>query len=172
MIMKKALFLDRDGIINVDTKYLHKAEDVIFNDGIFELCSAALQKGYILIVVTNQAGIARGYFTEDDVITLHEWMKQKFAEKGITITAFYYSPYHPKGTIEKYKQDSDCRKPKPGLFIQAVKEHNIDINQSLMVGDKESDRIELPHLKSVVIKSHYCEENYDFETILDVVKIL
>lgn len=170
--MNKALFLDRDGIINEDTKYLHKAEDVVFIDGIFELCRTAQQKGYILIVVTNQAGIARGYFTEKDVLTLHEWMKKQFAEKGIQIRAFYYSPYHPSGVIEQYKKDSDCRKPKPGLFIQAVKDHNIDINQSLMVGDKQSDRIQLEGLRSVVIKSMYSPDNYDFEKLLDVVEIL
>lgn len=170
--MNKALFLDRDGIINEDTKYLHKAEDVVFTDGIFELCNAAQQKGYLLIVVTNQAGIARGYFTEEDVITLHDWMKKQFAEKGILISDFYYSPYHPSGVIESYKKDSNCRKPKPGLFIQAVKDHNIDINQSLMVGDKQSDRIQLEGLKSVVIKSRYSPENYDFEKLIDVVGIL
>ncbi|HEX2956591.1 MAG TPA: HAD family hydrolase [Chitinispirillaceae bacterium] len=170
--MNKALFLDRDGIINEDTKYLHKAEDVVFIDGIFDLCSKAQQKGYILIVVTNQAGIARGYFTEEDVLTLHEWMKKQFAEKGIQISGFYYSPYHPSGVIERYKKDSDCRKPKPGLFIQAARDHNIDINQSLMVGDKQSDRIQLEGLRSVVIKSRYSPENYDFEKLLDVVGIL
>jgi D-glycero-D-manno-heptose 1,7-bisphosphate phosphatase len=172
MAENKALFLDRDGIINVDTKYLHRTEDVVFIDGIFELCRIAQQKGYLLIVVTNQAGIARGYFNEDDVKNLHGWMKQKFAEKGITLTAFYYSPYHPDGVIEEYKRDSDCRKPKPGLFIKASEEHNINISQSLMVGDKQSDRIELPGLKSVMIKSRYSKENYDFENILDVIKIL
>ncbi len=170
--MNKALFLDRDGIINEDTKYLHKAEDVVFIDGIFELCRTAQQKGYILIVVTNQAGIARGYFTEKDVLTLHEWMKKQFAEKGIQISAFYYSPYHPSGVIEQYKKDSDCRKPKPGLFIQAVKDYNIDINQSLMVGDKQSDRIQLEGLRSVVIKSRYSPDNYDFENLLDILGIL
>jgi D-glycero-D-manno-heptose 1,7-bisphosphate phosphatase len=170
--MNKALFLDRDGIINEDTKYLHKAEDVVFIDGIFELCSIAQQKGYILIVVTNQAGIARGYFTEEAVHTLHEWMKKQFVEKGILISDFYYCPYHPSGIIEHYKKDSDCRKPKPGLFIQAIKDHNIDINQSLMVGDKQSDRIQLEGLRSVVIKSRYSPENYDFENLLDVVGIL
>jgi D-glycero-D-manno-heptose 1,7-bisphosphate phosphatase len=170
--MNKALFLDRDGIVNEDTKYLHKAEDVVFIDGIFELCRIAQQKGYILIVVTNQAGIARGYFTEEDVLTLHEWMKKQFAEKGIHISDFYYSPYHPSGVIEQYKKDSNCRKPKPGLFIQAINDHNIDLNQSLMVGDKQSDRIQLEGLRSVVIKSRYSPENYDFEKLLDVVGVL
>ncbi|MBN1602585.1 MAG: HAD family hydrolase [Chitinispirillaceae bacterium] len=172
MTQNKALFLDRDGIINVDTKYLHKSENVIFIDGIFELCRAAQLKGYLLIVVTNQAGVARGYFTEEDVRVLHKWIKNKFAEQGITLTAFYYSPFHPEGVVEKYRKDSDCRKPKPGLFIKAAEEHNININQSLMIGDKQSDRIQLEGLTSVVIKSRYSKENFDFENILDVIKIL
>jgi D-glycero-D-manno-heptose 1,7-bisphosphate phosphatase len=172
MNQNKALFLDRDGVINVDTKYLHKSEDVIFVDGIFELCRAAELKGYLLIVVTNQAGIARGYFTEEDVKILHEWMTEKFAEQGITLTAFYYSPFHPEGVIEEYKKDSDCRKPKPGLFIKAAREHNIDITRSIMIGDKPSDRIQLEGLTSVVIKSRYSKETFDFENILDVIKIL
>ena len=125
--MKKALFLDRDGIVNVDTKYLHKVEDVVFVDGIFELCKKAQIKGYIIVIVTNQAGVAKGYFSEDDVKVLHDWMIERFAEKGICISAVYYCPYHKDGIVEQYKKDSDCRKPKPGMFLQAAKEHDIDI---------------------------------------------
>jgi D-glycero-D-manno-heptose 1,7-bisphosphate phosphatase len=170
--MKKALFLDRDGVINVDTKYLHKIEDVVFVDGIFDLCRDAQKKGYCIIVVTNQAGVAKGYFTEQDVIDLHTWMKGQFAQHAITITAFYHCPYHKDGVVERYRKDADCRKPKPGMFLQAAREHDIDIAASVMVGDKNSDRINLDGLKCVVIKSRYCEDSYDCLTLSDVKNVL
>lgn len=166
--MNKALFLDRDGIINIDTRYLHKAEDVVFVDGIFELCRIAQEKGYLIIVVTNQAGIAKGYFTEDDVNVFHKWMTERFAEKDIVITAFYYSPYHKDGAVERYRRDSDCRKPKPGMFLKAAREYDIEIAASIMVGDKDSDRIELAGLKCIVVKSKYVETGYDVLSIKDV----
>jgi D-glycero-D-manno-heptose 1,7-bisphosphate phosphatase len=170
--MKKALFLDRDGVINIDCAYPHKPEQIIFSDGIFSLCKKALSKGYLLIVVTNQAGIAKGYFTEEDVKRLHDWMQQQFNERGITIDAFYYCPFHPDATVPRYKKDSDCRKPAPGMILQAVKDFNIDISKSLMVGDKESDRIMLPDLKCVIIKSRYSAEKYDVASLADVERML
>lgn len=169
---RKALFLDRDGIINEDTAYPHKSEQIIFTDGIFELCRKAIQKGYLIIVVTNQAGVAKGYFTEEDVNTLHEWMKEEFREQGIEISAFYFSPYHPKATLEKYRKESDCRKPGPGMIRQAALEFDINISESLMVGDKTSDRIKIPELRSVIIKSKYVQSGYDVENLSLVEKYL
>lgn len=170
--MKKALFLDRDGVINEDRAYPWKPEQIVFVDGIFNLCRKALDKGYILVVVTNQAGVARGYFTENDVKKLHEWMSGKFMEQGIEISAFYYCPYHPKGVTEQYRKDSDCRKPAPGMVLKAVEDFGIDISRSLMVGDKPSDRIKLEGLKSVIIKSNYTGEDYDVESLLDIESLL
>jgi D-glycero-D-manno-heptose 1,7-bisphosphate phosphatase len=169
--MTKALFLDRDGIINVDCAYPHKPEQIKFVDGIFDLCLAALQKGYIIIVVTNQAGVAKGYFTEEDVVKLHEWMGSQFFLKGITISAFYYCPYHPKAVIEMYRKDSDCRKPAPGMILQAVIDFNIDIGKSLMVGDKLSDRIKIPELRTLIVKSKYTDE-FDIENLSQVADFL
>jgi D-glycero-D-manno-heptose 1,7-bisphosphate phosphatase len=171
-MQKKALFLDRDGVINRDVAYPHKSEQIVFVDGIFDLCRKALAKGYIIIVVTNQAGVAKGYFSEDDVKNLHAWMNEQFLKESIVITAFYYCPYHKNGTVELYKKDSDCRKPKPGMLIQAAKDWNIDIASSLMIGDKNSDRIELPQLKSIIIKSSYVPVDYDVETLTDVAEHL
>jgi D-glycero-D-manno-heptose 1,7-bisphosphate phosphatase len=162
---KKALFLDRDGIINEDSAYPYKPEHIVFCEGIIELCKNAVDKGYILIVVTNQAGVAKGYFSEQDVKLLHSWMEKEFTNRGIAITAFYFSPYHPDGTVEQYKKETDCRKPGPGMILQAVKDHNIDLSVSLMLGDKESDRINIDGLKSIILKSNYVKSGYDIETL-------
>ncbi len=169
---RKALFLDRDGIINEDTAYPHKPEQIVFTDGIFELCRKAVQKGYLIIVVTNQAGVAKGYFTEKDVKILHEWMKEEFREQGIEISAFYFSPYHPKATLEKYRKESECRKPGPGMIRQAALDFDIAISESLMVGDKLSDRIKIPELRSIIIKSKYVPSGYDVENLSLVEKYL
>ncbi len=170
--MNKALFLDRDGVVNIDCAYPHKPEQIIFSDGIFNLCKKALSKGYLLIVVTNQAGVAKGYFTEDDVKRLHDWMQQQFINQGIKIDAFYYCPFHPDAKVQRYKKHSDCRKPAPGMILQAAKDFDIDISKSLMVGDKESDRILLPELKSIIIKSKYSAEKYDVESLAEVENLL
>jgi D-glycero-D-manno-heptose 1,7-bisphosphate phosphatase len=169
---KKALFLDRDGIINEDSEYPHKQEQIIFTPDIFDFCKTALHKDYIIVVVTNQAGVAKGKFTEDDVRALHEWMNARFHEKGISLAGFYYCPYHKNGSVEAYKRESDCRKPKPGMFLAAARDLGLDLSQSVMVGDKQSDRIELPQLRSFVIKSKYANDNYDFETLMDAVSVL
>ena len=168
----KALFLDRDGIVNKDVRYAHKPEQIQFCDGIFDLCKAAVQKGYLIIIVTNQAGVAKGHFLENDVHVLHQWIKEQFEQQKIEIRAFYYCPYHVDGIIKKYKKDSDCRKPKPGMFLQAAAEHSIDIAQSFMVGDKSSDRIQLEELRCVIVKSNYIPEGYDVLTIRDVIPLL
>lgn len=139
MIMVKALFLDRDGIINVDHGYVHKIENFEFVDGIFEICTLAMEKGYQIFVITNQAGIARGYYKITDFECLTSWMKAEFKKQNIEIKDVYYCPHHPlKGTNE-YKMDCDCRKPKPGMIVKAKYEHNIDLKQSVFIGDKISD---------------------------------
>jgi D-glycero-D-manno-heptose 1,7-bisphosphate phosphatase len=172
MPKKKALFIDRDGVINEDHAYPHKPEHIVFKDGIFDLCRKALGKGYLIVVVTNQAGVAKGYFQEEDVDRLHAWMKDKFSRQGIAVSGFYFCPYHKNATVEKYRVDSDCRKPRPGMILKAALDLDIDISQSLMVGDKESDRIDLPQLTSLVIKSDYVPENWDVENLKDIERYL
>ena len=169
---KKALVLDRDGVINDDVAYPHKPEHIVFKPGIFDLCKKAIDKGYCPVVVTNQAGVAKGYFTEEDVRSLHAWLKEIFLEQGIAIAGFYYCPFHKNGTVEKYRVDSDCRKPKPGMFLTAARELDIDIARSIMVGDKASDRIDLPQLRCILIKSKYLREGYDVECLKDVERYL
>lgn len=170
--MKKALFLDRDGIINIDKKYLHKAEDVEFVDGIFDLCKCASELGYLIFVITNQSGIARGYYSLDDVEQLHEWMREEFALRGVELQSFYVSPYHPEATIEKFRRDSECRKPEPGMVLQAAREHDLDLLHSVMIGDKQSDRIKIGGLRSFVVKSDYVPIKYDLECIRDLIPVL
>ncbi len=111
MSRRKALFLDRDGVINVETGYVHCREEFIFQEGIFELCSAAESLGYLIIVVTNQAGIARGYYTESEFFELTEWMIAEFERRGIAITKVYHCPYHPVHGLGEYRIDSPDRKP-------------------------------------------------------------
>lgn len=132
--MRKALFLDRDGVINVDRNYVYKVSDFEFIDGIFDLCRKYQEQGYLIFVVTNQAGIARNIFTEDDFRVLTDWMISQFREKGINIEKVYYCPHHPDFT-----GICNCRKPNPGLFLRAAREFDIDMSESVLIGDKESD---------------------------------
>ncbi|HEY2583189.1 MAG TPA: HAD family hydrolase [Mucilaginibacter sp.] len=132
--MKKALFLDRDGIINIDKGYVYKIEDFVFTDFIFELALQYQQKGYLIIVITNQAGIARGYYTIEDFNVLTNWMIKKFHERGIYVTKVYFCPHHPDFTGV-----CRCRKPNTGMILDAKREFDIDLKKSILIGDKESD---------------------------------
>ena len=139
MGMKKALFLDRDGVINIDYGYVYRKEDFHFVEGIFELAVKAKQSDYIIVIVTNQAGIGRGYYTEEQFHELMDWVEEQFWQHGVEIAATYFCPYHPEYGIGKYKKDSDCRKPKPGMILRAAKELNIDLRASILVGDSDTD---------------------------------
>lgn len=134
----KALFLDRDGVINVDKHHVYKIEDCEFIEGIFDLCRQAKRKGYKLIVVTNQAGIAKGIYTEEDYFKFRDYVHAEFEKQGCPIDAEYYCPYHIEGQ-GKYRKDSEDRKPNPGMILKAAKDFNIDLSQSILIGDKESD---------------------------------
>lgn len=137
--MKKAVFLDRDGIINEDGHYIYKIEEFRFKDGIFDFCRAAKQKGYLLIVCTNQSGIARGYYSDEDFLRLTDWMCSCFHDQSAEIDHVYYCPYHPEKGIGKYRIDSYDRKPNPGMFFKAQKTYDIDLEQSIVLGDRNSD---------------------------------
>ncbi len=137
--MRKVLFLDRDGVINKDVHYLHRIEDLAFVDGAKEALAAAVQAGYDLIVVTNQSGVGRGFYTEDDVNTLHQYMNQELTKAGAPILRFYYCPHLPGAPLAQYDQNCDCRKPKPGMILKAMADYDIDKAHSFMVGDKLSD---------------------------------
>jgi len=132
--MNKALFLDRDGVVNIDKGYVHKIEDFEFIDGIFELCQYYQNKGYMIIIITNQAGIARGYYTEEDFFRLSEWMKKEFEKRNVKITDIFYCPHHPDFTGE-----CECRKPNPGMILEAAQKYNINLSESILIGDKITD---------------------------------
>lgn len=135
----KAVFLDRDGVINIDTGYVSHSDDFEFIEGVIEACQKIKAKGYQLVVITNQSGIARGYFSEDEFMTLTEWMDWSLADKGVDLDGIYFCPHHPEKGIGDYKQACDCRKPRPGMINSAVKHLDIDLSQSFLVGDKVSD---------------------------------
>ncbi|WP_291950941.1 HAD family hydrolase [Campylobacter sp.] len=127
---KQALFLDRDGVINIDKKYVHKIEDFEFCEGIFELCEYFLSKDYLICVVTNQSGIARGYYTEEDFEILSIYMMNEFLKKGIKIEKIYHCPH---------LDNCECRKPKPAMLLKAKEEFGIDMSKSFFIGDNLSD---------------------------------
>ena len=132
--MNKALFLDRDGVVNVEKNYLHKIEDFELMEGILEVCRVYQDQGYLIIIVTNQSGISRGYYTEEDFAHLSRWMVEHFQEFGIKISHIYHCPHH-----ESIDGICECRKPEPGMFLEAQKEYDLDMAASVMIGDNERD---------------------------------
>ena len=180
--MNKAIFLDRDGTINVEKDYIYKCEDLVFEEGSVEALKTFKNLGYILIVVSNQSGIARGYFTEEDLKAFNNNMNEKLKEKSVEITEFYCCPHHPDGLAE-YKKVCDCRKPNNKMLEDAIKKYNIDREKSYMIGDKVSDIGAglKSKLKTVLVKTGYglkdmekidknetlvCENLKDFSEIL------
>jgi D-glycero-D-manno-heptose 1,7-bisphosphate phosphatase len=135
----RALFLDRDGVINHEVGYLHRAEDVRFVDGIFSLCRTAAGLGYRLIVVTNQAGIARGFYSEADFEALMVWMRQAFQAEGVELDAVYHCPFHPEHGVGQYKREHEDRKPGTGMLRRGVREFGVELQDSVMVGDRCTD---------------------------------
>jgi D-glycero-D-manno-heptose 1,7-bisphosphate phosphatase len=130
----RALFLDRDGTINVEKNYIFRIEDFIFIKGIIELIRSYSDLGYLVIIITNQAGIARGYYTEADYQKLTHWMIEQFSINAIKIAKVYHCPHHPDIT-----GTCNCRKPNPGMLLKAINEFDIDIVNSVLIGDKKSD---------------------------------
>jgi len=136
---ERALFLDRDGVVNVEIGYLHRIEDVEFVPGIFSLCQTAMRLGYRLVIVTNQAGIARGYYDEAAFESLMDWMREQMQSQGVELDAVYYCPYHPEHGIGDYKREHEDRKPGTGMLRKAMKELEISLADSVMIGDRCSD---------------------------------
>ncbi len=130
--MNKALFLDRDGVINKNFGHVHRINNFKFRKGIFELLKIFQDNGYIILVITNQAGIGKGLYTIDQFHFLNTWMINQFYNQGIIITKTYYCPHKPEDKC-------NCRKPKPGMIIQALIEHEIDSKASIFIGDKQTD---------------------------------
>lgn len=135
----RAAFLDRDGVINRDKEYVYKVEDFEFLDGVFEACRRLHALKYSIVIVTNQSGIGRGYFSEADFNRLNEWMVRRFAGEGVAITGTYFCPDHPVHGVGAYKRESAYRKPGPQMILEATKDHGLDLKASFVAGDKVSD---------------------------------
>ena len=155
--MHRACFLDRDGVINVDEGYVGTIERFHFIPGIFEALQKLQQRGFKLIIVTNQSGIARGYYSHEEYERLTRYMLEEFAKRGIEITAVYHCPHHPD-------ENCDCRKPKPGMIVRAAREHNIDLASSWLVGDtmKDIEAAQRAGIKNMVL--------LDNKRLIDVVE--
>ncbi|HTS21101.1 MAG TPA: HAD family hydrolase [Casimicrobiaceae bacterium] len=134
-----ALFLDRDGVINVDKGHVGRIEDFEFLPGIFELCRLAQALRFLLVVVTNQAGIGRGLYSEEDFGRLTAWMLSEFRARGVSIARVYHCPYHPTAAIGDYRRESPDRKPNPGMLLRARSDFDLDLSRSVMIGDRDSD---------------------------------
>lgn len=136
---KPCVFLDRDGVINVDVGYPYRQEHLRLIDGAGDAIAKINQLGLLVIVVTNQSGVARGFFTEQDVHQFHHYISHALAEYNAHIDGFYMCPYHPQAVIDAYRQDHPDRKPRAGMIERALKEWPIDRNHSFLIGDKETD---------------------------------
>jgi D-glycero-D-manno-heptose 1,7-bisphosphate phosphatase len=136
---RRAVFLDRDGTINVEKDYLFRPEEFEFIPGAPEAIARLNQAGFLVVVVTNQSGVARGYFGEADVRRLHDFLQRKLADHGAVVDAFYLCPHHPEHGVGPYRVACDCRKGHPGMLLRAAVEHRIDLRRSFMVGDKLAD---------------------------------
>ncbi|HEX4021808.1 MAG TPA: HAD family hydrolase [Acidobacteriaceae bacterium] len=137
----RALFLDRDGVVNEEIGYLSRSDQVRFLPGIFDLCRKAQSLGYILIIVTNQAGIARGYYSETEFHVLMQWMTGEFAREGIRLDRYYFCPHHPEHGVGAYRLDCQDRKPNPGMFLNAATEFHLDLARSIFLGDRCTDMV-------------------------------
>lgn len=164
----KTIFLDRDGVINKEVGYLHKIKDFEFIDGVFDACLYFQSLDYQIIIVTNQSGIERGYYSENDFHIVNNWMLEQFKDQGVDILDVFFCPHGPESNC-------DCRKPKPGMFNQANKKYDINMEDSWMIGDKEAD-VQAANAagieNTVLVKSGHAidEVNSKAEFILDSIK--
>ncbi|TYZ24073.1 D-glycero-alpha-D-manno-heptose-1,7-bisphosphate 7-phosphatase [Selenomonas ruminis] len=136
---KKAVFFDRDGTLNVDIHYLHRPEDFIWIEGAKEAIKYVNDRGYLAILVTNQSGIARGYYPEEDVRKVYDWMNAELARIGAHLDALFFCPHHPEGKAPVYTKVCDCRKPATGMIDRACEQYRIDRSKSYFVGDSDGD---------------------------------
>ena len=148
---RPAVFLDRDGVLNEERGYVHRIDEVVWIPGALDAVRRLHEAGFVLIVLTNQAGVARGFYSESDVQALHRWMADEVQRAGGHINAFYYAPTHPEGTVPHYAIEDPDRKPGTGMFERAIREHGIDPARSFMVGDKTSDLIPARQLEMTTV---------------------
>ena len=157
--MLNIVFLDRDGIINKDKNYVFKKEDFEFVEGIFTSCKHFQKLGYGIIVITNQSGIYRGYYSKNDFHVLTKWMVNEFSNNGINILDIFFCPHGPNSIC-------NCRKPKPGMFLEAKLKHNVDIANSWMIGNKETDikaAYKAGITNTILVKTNYDNGEYRYK---------
>lgn len=135
----RAVFLDRDGTINEEKDYLHRIEDFEFIPGASVAIRRLREAGFLVIVVTNQSGVARGYYTLEDVAILHRHMQRVLESTGAAVDGIYVCPHHPVEGVGEYRRECDCRKGRPGMLLRAAEEHGVDLRRSYMIGDKVAD---------------------------------
>lgn len=174
----KVAFLDRDGVINEEINYLHKIEDFNYTENCVKGLKRLNTLGYKIIIVTNQAGIARGYYNEEQYQTLTAWYIEDLKKNGVDILDVFHCPHHVQGIISELSVKCECRKPKPGMLLSAIKKYNINIDDSIMVGDKVSD-VEAGlcvGIKQVyLIKGEYVTSHPNYEvlnSLYEITKIL
>lgn len=155
---KKIVFLDRDGVLNIDTGYPHNPETLIINEKIISSLKKAKVKGYEFIVITNQSGIARGFFSESDYENCKIFLNKYFQDHDISILDWFHCPYLEDGKVDQFSHASIDRKPMPGMILKACEKHLIDLKSSIMIGDKRSDNILLPYLNFKLVNS----SDYEF----------
>ncbi|MBF0362469.1 MAG: HAD family hydrolase [Oligoflexia bacterium] len=182
MKKKACLFLDRDGVIIKDVGYIKSVEQIELYDDIIPIIKWAKSKekgrerdqDYYVVVVSNQAGVAKGYCSEEDVLLINSKIDEMLKAKGAYIDKWYYCPFHPTEGVGQYKRESEWRKPKPGMFLQACKDFAIDLNKSIMIGDKKSDIPEFSELSEfsefsefadVTLRSFLIQQNYSLEGV-------
>lgn len=163
MNKKPALFLDRDGVINIDYGYVFQKEKFDFIDGIFEFVKYFFDKGFEIIIITNQSGIARKYYTESDFQNISKYMFDRFLDNGIKISKIYHCPCHPK-----FSDNCECRKPKPHMILQANSDFNLDLTSSILVGDSKTD-IEAGQKAGIVQNYLFQIESTSFQQLLDLI---
>ena len=156
----KFIIFDRDGVINIEKNYLYKIEDFEYENGVVESLKELEKLGYKFVIITNQAGIAKGYYTEEDYYKLEKFIINDLNKKGIVIEKTYFCPHHPKG-IGKYRKNCECRKPNKQNFLKAINEFNIDVKNSYMIGDRITDLIPAKELgfNTVLVKTGYGLKN-------------
>lgn len=136
---RKVVFLDRDGVINVDTGYLYRIQDLVYVPFFFDMARFFAEQGYSFVIVTNQSGIGRGYYSEPDLHKLMDHISKDFEVRNLNLLAYYYCPHHPKAAIKEFRTNCSCRKPGTEMVLRAASEHAIDLSQAVMIGDSVSD---------------------------------
>lgn len=165
--VNKALFLDRDGVLMEDVGYIGEVERVKIKKEFTDIVKYANEKNYITIVTTNQAGVSYNYYTNDDVKNVHNYLYEEYKKHDAIIDDFYYCPYHIKGNVEEYRLLSVLRKPEAAMHLSACKKYNIDLTSSFMIGDRDSDIVKIPFLKTLLIKT----DVYDIVNVDNIVEV-